>query len=226
MIERMFSDDYTEALFSQVVRDNCQRNFEEDLNNREPIEHSQSHIIKMQKLIRDDEKRELRSKIFTWSRRLVAAAAAFVIIASGVLLTVPEVRAAVVGAIENWTEKYTEFSGEPINNEFKQWTLGYVPEGFVLTDETMDGDFYIATYMNDVNLLFNYQYTPIDNSISVNNENLEYTQINYEGTVYHIFKSIDINYSSSVIWDNGTQLFCVSGDISSDDLLKIAKNIV
>jgi hypothetical protein len=222
----MFSADLSEALFAQVVRDNCQKYLDEDMNNHEPIEYPQNHIIKMEKLIRDDEKREVRSKIFTWTRRLVATAAAFVIIASGVLLTVPEVRAAVAGAIQRWTEKFTEFTGEPIDVEFKQWTLGYVPEGFVLTAETIDGESYIGTYISDDNLLFFFQYVSINGIISVNNENIEYTQANYEGIVFHIFKSRDKSSSSSIIWDNGTQLFCVSGDIPSDDLLKIAKNIV
>jgi hypothetical protein len=221
----MFSDDYTEALFAQVVRDNCQRNLEEDLNNKEPIEYSQSHIIKMEKLIRDDEKRELRSKIFTWSRRFAATAAALVVVASGVLLTVPEVRAAVAGAVENWTEHFTKFTGDTIDSDYRQWELGYVPEGFILESEIKDEDIYDATYINSENLMFSFQYMSLEHSISVNNENVEYYTQFIGNTIYHIFSSNNREQSSTVLWDNGNQLFCLSGDLSADDLLIIAKNI-
>jgi hypothetical protein len=221
----MFSDDYTEALFAQAVRDNCQRNLEEDFNNAEPIEYSHNHIAKMEKLIRDDQKRELRSKILTWTRRFVATAAAFVVVASGIFMTVPEVRAAVAGAIQNWTELYTEFTGEPIDAPSKQWKLGYIPEGFVIETVTESEGYYHALYMNNQNQTLRFHYMGIDNSISTNNENAEYRQIVYGNIIYHVFESTDRNSQSSIIWDNGSQMFNLSGDLAVEELLKIAKNV-
>jgi hypothetical protein len=221
----MFCDDYTEALFAQVVRDNCQQNIEEDLYNKEPIEYSQNHIITMEKLIHNDEKREIRSKVFTWSRRFVATAAAFIVVTSGVLLTVPEVRAAVAGTIQNWTEQYTKFKGEPTEGEFEQWALSYIPEGFVLESETVEANFYDATYINSVNKMFSFQYADIEYSISINNEDVIYRTLYEDGILYYIFDTLDDKHSNSVLWDNGSQIFYVYGDLSVDDLLKIAKNI-
>jgi hypothetical protein len=221
----MFSDDYTEALFAQAVRDNCQRNQKEDLENKESVEYSQNHIIKMEKLIRDDEKREIRAKIFTWTRRFAATAAAFFVVAGGVLLTIPEVRAAVIGAIQTRTEHYTDFSGEPTEGEFKQWKLGYIPEGFVLDYEIKDNEHYYAAYVNDKNQDFYFLYTLIDNNISTNNEETEYTQVFDNGVLYHLFIAKEDSHASSIIWDNGVQLFRIFGDLSTDELLKIAKNI-
>jgi hypothetical protein len=223
----MFSDDYTESLFAQAVKDNCQKNLEEDLDSNEPIEYSHEHIIKMEKLIQGDEKRELRVKIFAWTRRIAATAAAFFIVVGGVLLTVPEVRAAVIGAIQNRTEHYTDFSGEPTDadGEFKHRTLGYIPEGFTLASEVREKEYYSAAYVNDKNQYIKFQYALINGNISVNNEDAEYSQLHDDGTIYHVFESYDKTLSSTVLWDNGEQLFCIFGVINTDELLKIAKNV-
>jgi hypothetical protein len=224
----MFKDEYTEALFAQAVRDNCQRNFEEDFDNKEPIEYSHDHIVRMEKLIRDDEKREIRTKIFRWTRRCVAAAAAFFVIAAASLITIPEVRAAVIGAIQNRTEHYTEFTGESTDadGEFKQWKLGYIPEGFELDSEIKGKEYYFATYFDDTEKMIYFQYGKIEDVIAVNNEDVDYTQVYDEGVLYHVFTSGDEDHSSALIWDNEVQIFYISGELSIDELLKIAKNIV
>jgi hypothetical protein len=181
----------------------------------------------MEKLIRGDEKREIGAKIFTWTRRIAATAAAFFIVAAASLLTIPEVRAAVIGAIQNRTEQYTEFTGNPTDadGEFKYHTLGYIPEGFVLTSEIKEDEYYSATYFDDNNKKFRFQYGKIEDEISLNNEDAEYSQVFDGGILYHLFIADDDSRFSSIIWDDGINLFIISGELSIDELLKIAKNI-
>jgi hypothetical protein len=182
----------------------------------------------MEKLIRGDEKREIGAKIFTWTRRIAATAAAFFIVASASLLTIPEVRAAVIGAIQNRTEQYTQFTGEPTDadGEFKYHTLGYIPEGFILDYEIKDKDNYYAFYANDKDQIIEFYNTTIVNSISTNNEDVDYTQVFDDGVLYHVFIAEDDSHATSIVWDDGVQLYKIYGELSIDELLKIAKNIV
>ena len=101
--------------------------------------------------------------------------------------------------------------------------IGYIPEGFDLdSKEIMDiSQFYSYSNNNEwINIYkrkINYELT-----FETEHKNSETININaFEGIYY---KNPDLNFSG-IIWNNGTFVFTVEGNIPKEGLIKVAENI-
>lgn len=97
-------------------------------------------------------------------------------------------------------------------------TAHYVPEGFVLTEE----DEFVKIYEKD-NQLFTITKLPLDASISFDTEEYSSESIEING-VKGVYYQVDAQFSG-IIFNNGEYIFAVDGNISKEELVKIAQNV-
>ncbi len=158
--------------------------------------------------------------------RQVAAALLIVVIGLGSAMVVnAEFRELVINFIVETFERYTSFEIASENDasiDFDNVSLGYIPDGFVLTDTTSDLDFTLITYSNTSN----------DISIKINISTSQRALLNTENS---IIEEIYIDSLPAYKWSNNNinylafsideKFFTIYGEISFDDIQNIAKEI-
>ena len=192
---------------------------------KEPIAFSKEHEKKMQKLFRKEKNKLLRKKVSKFAK---IAAIFFLIIAIGT--------GATIFSVEAWRVKFLNFvfDSESSNTDYNfsdtggttysddTIVLDYIPMGFELTGNYtakssihMDfskGNDYFQIVINDINK---------NSSIDTENGTVEKIMINnkYEGLY---ISNPNIN---AVIWHNNEYSFRVLGNISKEEIIKIAENV-
>ncbi len=115
---------------------------------------------------------------------------------------------------------HSEYNISDISNaeQVKSLTINYVPDGFVKTEDYG----YLYVYRNG-NKEFVVQKSMLSASIGYDTEfyDDEIIEINGIDAVY--YKSNDVN--GGIIFNNGEYIFWISGNISKEELVKIAQNI-
>ena len=229
MINENTKDHLFEALFRQAVIDNYEEELsmipsEDELSKQYLF--SDLHIAQMKRLFLQAERRERLQAVTKWARRCAAVIIAGTLILFGALMTVPEVRATVTSVIVEWFEQFTKFTSEQDSpQELQEWEPSYLPEGFA--EDERYGDFGRGTirYSDSQGNRIAFTYVAQDDSVSVDNENRHYYEVNEAGTLYHVFKSETPDKLSTVVWDQEEYRFSVDGQISGIELLNIAKSI-
>jgi hypothetical protein len=177
----------------------------------------------MDALFSREQRRVRLNRIFTGARRVAAAIALFTVLSMS-LLAVPAVRAA-VGTIINWFDEYVQFTGSDVAVEEIRQEPSYLPDGFVETGRINENSFLSITYTDASGKMLMFTCIPADDSISVNNEDVEYGQTTKEGIVYHTFSAENEDYMSSVVWDLAGNRYCVGAQLPITDLLAVAQSV-
>lgn len=122
---------------------------------------------------------------------------------------------------------YQQIEEGYIPGEFVCYTLGYVPEGFELAQETTIDNYHSETYINTIqdNQILTFHQTRIDKAaVDIDTENTEpiEIQLNDKQQAWYLG-----NPGRRIIyWDDGKYLFQVSGEFSQVELVKIANSIL
>lgn len=89
--------------------------------------------MRMKKLFVKDHRRKFLKNAMLYSRRVASILVIVLGLLFGTLLFNTEVRAAVGKVLVEWYEKFTSFTfrDEEIIVEKKEWTLEYLPEGYL-----------------------------------------------------------------------------------------------
>ena len=142
------------------------------------------------------------------------------------LMAIPTVRASVWDSVVNFYEKYIKFDfsitsgGEETIGDY---TLGYVPDGFVRTDAMEeDPTRNIYRYENTKNYFCVSYYTK-NRAINYDDENGTIHIVNINGEDGYLVEYIEGRHS--VTWKNNETVFTVDGDLSVDEIIKIAEKI-
>lgn len=148
------------------------------------------------------------------------------------LVSMPEVRAAVGDAIVRFCEKYVALDfvsqgSKSANYDEYTYTFGYIPKGFRLTEES--GNIISKRYRfeNDEGEWFSILYslsamTVIQNDI----EHSEYSETMVNGYKAYLFRSSEDGQEYiRLIFDDGTTVFQLSGNIPESELKKISEKI-
>lgn len=225
------ADSLFEAMFRQAVVDN----FEEELAaipSKSEIRKQYSSLveldIKMAKLFAR-ERIKVRLRVFAKvAERVAACFLIAVLLAGAVIATVPQARAAFMRVVIEWTEKYTKFTaeGDGIHTAMPQWTLGYLPDGYVEIERLETEQLLEIYYQNDAGGFLAFGAMSQSGSLLVNNEGVQYHQQVIEGVVYHLFEAETIDNFSQVVWDAHGYRFNVNGSLSVDELLTIAESVI
>lgn len=229
MVSKDTNDHFFEALFRQAVIDN----YEEELSmipSEEVLSKSYSfsdiHITRMKKLFLHEERSKRLQAAIKWARRSVAVIIVGVFVVLGALATVPEVRATVTAVIIEWFEQFTKFtSRQDALQELQEWEPSYVPDGF--TEDERYGDFGRLTirYSDTDGKAMTFTYISQSDSASLDNEERNFNNIEIAGVTYYTFEAEASDKESSIIWDAVECRFTVSGQLPTEELLKIAESV-
>lgn len=142
------------------------------------------------------------------------------------LMAIPTVRASVWDSVVNFYEKYIKFDfnvtagGEETIGEY---TLRYVPDGFVRTAEVETPMRSVYTYENGQSAFYIRYQCSKDNTIAYDDENGKIYTIKINGIDGYLVEYLDGTYT--LVWEYIHTVFTVDGDISFKEMIKIAENI-
>ena len=142
------------------------------------------------------------------------------------LMAIPTVRASVWDSVVDFYEKYIkfDFNVAAIGEEtIGDYTLRYVPDGFVRTAAMETALKNVYKYENG-NYIFSVKYYyPEGNTIAYDDEGGEMHIIDIDGEDGYL-----IEYDGgwqSFTWQKNDAIFTVDGNLSANEMIKIAKNI-
>ena len=165
-------------------------------------------------------------------RALIRVACAFLafLLGSGVFLAVnPEARAAFFGWVRTQYEQLFVYDVANTNEqtELPEYTLGWLPDGYVESARHRFDDFIWISYSNESGITFDFLYSYTgDLHIDYQNSDIIPTMVdNIPAQFYH---SSDLDKQNNLIWPNsdGTIIFSISGPFDDDILCYMAENIV
>ena len=108
------------------------------------------------------------------------------------------------------------------NNKVNDLKTGYIPDGFVLNSESKNKYEYTKEYAKD-NEFFIITKLTTYNEININTEYKDGTVKQIDGIDYIVYG--DVEHGQGIVWEKNECQYTVSGNLSSQDLLKIALSV-
>lgn len=222
-----------ETLFRQAVIDDFNEEIDSIPTNEQLAKiysFSPEFEIRMKKLFIKDRRRSLLKNTMLYSRRVASVLIIVLGLLFGTLLFNTEVRAAVGKVLVEWYEKFTlfTFNDDEVIDEKKEWTLGYLPEGYVEENYKVLGRITSMEFTNNQGEKIRFSYGPEESitNISVVNENHEINScVILENEAFSI-SAVDDAFDNGIIWNMDGHTFDLWGKISVDELKKIAESIL
>lgn len=223
-----FNDAIWESLLRAAVEENCLN----EIKDYPPIDEINKIILPkhydltMRRLIKRYRFQSKAKAILKSSRKV----ASWIIIAMGIsfalLLQSDEVRAACRNAITYVYEKYIRFDYEPTsNNETVPFELGFLPEGFHMTQTSSnDRETYVKFENGNgetIQLTCYFQ----NRTVQIDNEHYLISDISigdYAGT---FFDAQNSTYDNCIVWDTENAYYILQSSLDKDIMTKIAENI-
>jgi hypothetical protein len=181
--------------------------------------------VVMSEITASKHKRKPTSRIIPLSIRILAAAAIICVLLSAALMTAPKVRAAVYGTFVNWFDGFTKYGSDRPTTHKLDFEPTLIPEGFVESSRVSYSNHLSLVYTDSNGEHLIFYCSPADNSISINNEGVEYGQVLDETVVYHTFAATSDTYENSVIWERDGYLFYLGAQMPITQLLDIARSV-
>ena len=190
------------------------------------ITFSENFENKMQKLIRA-QKKSYFYLINTVGKRVAVIILAIMISLTATTFGVKAIRESVIKFITETFEKFTAVSVEDEDPnsqaELVKTAPLYIPERYALESEMDAGVIYKINYSNQDNNSIDYiQKINFGTIYNVDTEDIEYDRINiksFEGIKYNK------NGINKVVFADATYMYDISGQVSFDELIKIAESI-
>lgn len=217
-------------IFDLILADALEECLDEELKKydelNKPHEFSEEYKRKMRKITNSVGRKD-RIKIYKRIavRSVVSIAAAFGIV-FGVLLTQPEVFAAVKNVFRSVFDKY-EYVGDEITveNFDDSFRLGYVPDGYFLSNGAYFPAYVVLIYAKE-NEVIEFNYGIADSlSRSYDNEHNLLETFTIGKIEYYYYKSNDSDFYDSLLWYDSGYSFSLNAQLSKDEFVKIAENI-
>ncbi|MBU5334392.1 DUF4367 domain-containing protein [Anaerocolumna aminovalerica] len=179
---------------------------------------------RMKKLIKQSMKKENSVRTTFINKRIaVVFLSIFILLASS--MNVSAVRRAVFEFISYVYEKYTEIifdNSKPITKgEFTPFTPSYIPEGFTINLEDLDGSVYLEYIKSDDYIIYE-QKNKEDVTSHINTEGIEVedTEINGQPAIYYS------NYGvQNLIWHDELYMYSIFSTLNKEEVFRIAMSI-
>lgn len=236
--EKDLNEDYEDLVFRKVMAIHCEEESKEIL---EEIKNSKNESISGNKEINKIFNKFDRKENFTTLANI--AKKSFLFAASFVFVVIISISSAVVASADvrdtmtdilyhlvfEENERYTKISaGETtgfIDPEIYDWEGAYaptyMPEGFKLIEKTITEADKAVVYSNGENTIYFMQTKNI--SFRLDSEDAdEIKNLNINGSDAICIKK---DGTTKISWMSGDTIFWINGDISSDELIKVAYNI-
>lgn len=218
-----------DSLFEALLRQAVIESYEEELLSipqDKMHKFSDTHIKKMDKLF---QRAELQEKIHVttkWMKRSIAMLLIVTSVLFGALVTVPEVRAAVTGAVIEWFNQFTKFtSNNDETDGLKEWAPSYIPEGFTKIEHDNFAGMLTLVYQDQQGMTIDIICMYEGGSISVDNEHQEYYTLEKGNTEYHIFEALEEVERNIIIWGKEGCQFKAESLLPLSELFKIALSV-
>ena len=161
--------------------------------------------------------------------KIAAAFLVLVIITTTVLFSVEASRNYIFNAFLEWNKKNTTitFTDDSTQNEFDKYSINYIPNGFTISNIDNDDISRFYTYINDKNVIIYITLTYAESvKLGVDNENTKQSIIMINNNKAYLFESIKTSGMNILVWNDGKIAFEITSIIRTDELIKIADNIV
>lgn len=196
----------------------------EAIGTAEEHEFSKEHELKMKKLFNKLQREDRSRKIIKFSKR-----AACICLVGFVLFT------ASVCSVSAWRTWFLDFffDEDAPNSKFNynetdrayykddNISLSYIPQGFESTRNTVSEHIIMLLFEKD-DLYFTVSVKPLNGQGSVDTEDATVSRIDINDSEAILMEKKDAN---QIIWRDDESIFTVVGNISSDEIVKIAKNL-
>ena len=162
----------------------------------------------------------------SYLKRASTIVAVFIIISGISIASVQAWRIRFLNFIMHITESNTELRYKENDTESNSYSaddvnLEYVPNGFNLSESrNSSGKIYLR--FENKNLTFSLYIRQLDSTLNVDTENADAKVIKLNGKDAFITEKGDI---ISIIWNSETKSFALSGNLSEEEIIKIAENI-
>lgn len=207
------------------------KNSLDELENYSPEEISKTTLPahydqKMQRLVqRLHYKNAIRNSLF-YVKKIVVLLFILMGISFLFLLHFDEVRATCHDVITYIYKKYILFQHEAdLGEELTSVKLGYIPEGFSLSEETLSESGYDAVYSNSQGDMLFFESTPYKHISQADNEHYDIYEVKIGHYTGQFFNSTDERFPNILYWQNETEYYCLEAPLPEDEIKKIAENI-
>lgn len=116
--------------------------------------------------------------------------------------------------------KLTESNNNAINGEI---TVGYIPEGFKLTNEQKSARTIMNDYYNSNGEFFIITKSSSTIMVEFDSETGNIENLNINGQIYTFY--VDTNNYNFLVWNKNDYVYQIDGTISKGELLKIAETV-
>lgn len=232
MNSNRISDSVFEALFRQAVLDN----FDDEINSipaddilKKTYSFSNEFELRMKKVFAVNRRREVFVRFFYYGRKVAVIIVITFSCIFTLLLSYPEVRAAIGNVLVEWYEQFTTFSfpKETTNNPNIHWIPEYLPDGFTYNEMYEFGETTNIIYTNDAGVEISITFRPSTNStnMSIDNENHDIEECYIGGNNAYTARSKSFDFDNAVIWSMHGYTFDIWSKLSVDELVKVAESI-
>lgn len=224
-----------EKIFDLILADALKESLKKDFERVDKLTEAETHEFspeferKVRKIINSVGRTENLKKIKRIALKSIAPIAVIFSIISGSLLVQPEVFASVQSVFRSVSDKYdkyeyaeNEVSIENFDNSFR---LGYVPEGYYLSEGNYSRIFVTLIYSNEIDTIKLKYGIADDMTAYYDNEHNSSSTFYHNGTEYYYYESKDKDFYSTILWYENGYSFSIFAHLSKDEIVKIAENL-
>lgn len=143
---------------------------------------------------------------------------------SALLLTafvIPSSREFIIDKFDIYsTYKLTEDNGNSVNGEI---TVGYIPEGFELESSVTQSKHMLVKYLSNNNNYFSVIKCSSSMVVEFDTENLDTNEIVDNNVLFVV--GTDKYGNTNIVWNENDYIYRIDGNISTDEMLNIAKTV-
>ena len=204
-----------------------------------PPEEELSQIIKpsatfekkMARLINDPKTYTKKSRRPTYMKALRTVASIFLVITIMFSLSMlnPVARAKFVALVRSWFEDHTEYAiiddaGVKIPDSV---TLGYIPEGFILSFETHNHISLNLLFRTDTGRYFDIEIFGDSKLLHLDNEHAALYSVVVNGYPVDVYESDDEDYPSTLVCydEDNSLIISMTGTLSISELIKVIEGL-
>lgn len=194
----------------------------EELKDETKIEFSTEHKEKMKKLFKKAKRDRIGKKLVVYGKRAACVCLVAIVLAGASICSVEAWRAKVLNFFfdedaPNSDYNFSELGGTHYSDDYI--SLSYVPWGFEVEKSTITNRGFTLYFINeDSFFIISLKDLDVKSNLDTENAVVEFIDINgYEAIC---ISKEDLN---QVIWHNDEYSFYVAGNISKEEIIKIAK---
>lgn len=184
---------------------------------------------RMEKTIRDYRRKTKIRQITRCTGKIAAGIIILVLGSFGALMSVEASRIHILNTIIEYQKKFIQFNFQEENPDIQEvpYRPMYIPDGFEEKETRKAGSGFTTKYgdYQENEIIFDQILLEEGGSISVDNENSIYNEINIGGYPAYLFEGKTEEDRTIILWQNSVYRFELSSRIDKSQLLKMAESV-